>query len=533
MHQCPNCAGHLRFDISAQELLCDYCGTALNPYHFDTTDSADETNVFKATIYSCSSCGAELISDDATVSTFCSYCGSSTFINSRVSEEKKPKYIIPFQKTKEDCKKSYHRLIQRAFFAPKELKDAEHIEQFRAIYMPYWMYSFDNTGTIHVPGTTSRRRGDYIITSHYQLDIDISANYQGINFDASSSFEDTLSGAIAPFDITKGKDFSPSYLSGYYADTNDVDSNVYKGMAAELATEDASKRLLSNREIRRYNVKAEDVKARLKPQCTNKELALFPVWFLAYRNNDRVAYAIVNGQTGKAVSDLPIDIKKFLGAAGVLAIILFILLNLHFTITPTTLLWLSCGLALLCGIISNVQVSRILYRENNEFRNKVQATTKKQQKDKPVKKFSKPVLIFFGYIMLSYCIQFLCHSILAFYLVFIAVFLSIISLFVVAFTNRFKTVSKTSSDRLPNIYRGNWKMKLPFMKKPLLGLTIAILVILWNPVEDLYYYLASIACILTTLWNFTDILDRHNILTTRKLPQFNERGGEAYANETL
>ncbi len=533
MHQCPNCAGHLRFDITAQELLCEYCGTTLNPYHFDSAAGADEADVFEATVYSCSSCGAELISDDTTVSTFCSYCGSSTFINSQISEEKRPKYIIPFQKTKDDCKKSYHKLLQKAFFAPDDLKNADYIEHFRGIYMPYWMYSFDQSGTIYVPGTTSRRSGDYIKTSHYQLGVDINANYQGINFDASSAFNDALSGAIAPFDTTNSKPFSPTYLSGYYADTSDVESTVYSENAKDLAVTDAANQLLRDRNIRRFNVKADDIKAKIKPETTNAELALFPVWFLAYRNKDRVAYAVVNGQTGKAVSDLPIDIKKFLGATGILAVILFILLNLFFTIKPTTLLWLSGALALLCGLICNIQISRILYRENDEFRNKVEANeivnAAKTKKSTSVPSAVIAFFVFFFCALASFGNAFFRQTIGSFYTIFVVYFVGFAVMFTIPFADSGKKLKKKATTKTVNIYRGNWKMKLPLMKKPIIGLAIALLIIIWNPVEDLYYYLGSLACICTMLWSFTDILERHNILTTRKLPQFNKRGGEDYA----
>lgn len=533
MHQCPNCAGNLKFDIHAQELLCEYCATKLNPYHFDNADGADEAEVFEATVYSCSSCGAELICDDTTVSTFCSYCGSSTFINSRISEEKRPKYIIPFSKTKDDCKKAYHKLLQKAFFAPDDLKNADYIEHFRGIYMPYWMYSFEKQGTAFIPGTTSNRSGDYIFTRHYDLGVNVDAHYEGIHYDASSAFCDNLSGAIAPFDITNSKPFSPSYLSGYYADTSDIDSSAYEGQARELAAVDAANQLVNDRNFRRFNVKADDLKQRLMPENEKAELALFPVWFLSYRNKDRVAYAVVNGQTGKAVSDLPIDIKKFLGATGVLAVILFILLNLFFTIKPTTLLWLSAALALLCGVISNVQVSRILYRENDVFRLRIKAL---EIKSGGKKSGSVPpaVIAFFAFFFCaaaSFANVFIRQTIGSFYLVFVVYFIGFAVMFTLPFTTRAKKKKVVSNT--PNIYRGNWKMKLPLMKKPLIGLAIAILIIIWNPVEDMFYYIGSLACIATMIWSFTDILQRHNVLTTRKLPQLNERGGAEYVQENI
>ena len=48
------------------------------------------------------------------------------------------------------------------------------------------------------------------------------------------------------------------------------------------------------------------------------ENALFPVWFLTWRKNDRVAFLVMNGETGKISADLPVDIRRFLlGSAAV------------------------------------------------------------------------------------------------------------------------------------------------------------------------------------------------------------------------
>ena len=116
---------------------------------------------------------------------------------------------------------------RRAWFAPKEYKDEALIEKFRGIYMPYWVYSFEKKERIMFPGRQNYRRGDYRITDHYQLDCQVDAEYEGLAYDASSTFFDSLSGAIAPFDWKQKKAFTPSFLSGFYADTSDVTEDVY------------------------------------------------------------------------------------------------------------------------------------------------------------------------------------------------------------------------------------------------------------------------------------------------------------------
>ena len=94
-------------------------------------------------------------------------------------------------------------MMKRAWFAPKELKDEKYIDGFRGIYMPYWAYHVSQKGPVVLRGEKSKRRGDYIYTDHFSINGDMDCQYKGISFDASSSFDDNISEAIAPYDVKK------------------------------------------------------------------------------------------------------------------------------------------------------------------------------------------------------------------------------------------------------------------------------------------------------------------------------------------
>ena len=134
MYECPNCGSNLKFDIAAQQMLCSHCSTAVDPYSIQKEHDAEESNEYDVTVFRCTQCGAELLSEDTTAATFCSFCGSTAVLDSRIGKGRRPAHIIPFLKTKEDCKAAYASMMRRAVFAPKELKDQEYIEKFRGIY---------------------------------------------------------------------------------------------------------------------------------------------------------------------------------------------------------------------------------------------------------------------------------------------------------------------------------------------------------------------------------------------------------------
>ena len=339
MYDCPNCGGNLRFDISLQKLHCDYCGTDLDPYSYEKKKDAVESQVFETTVYTCPQCGGEIMTTNVSATGFCTYCGASTILDSRIRNEKRPARIIPFQKTKEDCKKSFAAMMRRSLYAPKELKSPAYLENFRGIYIPYWMYDFKINQIKGMRGSTSARHGDYIVTKHYSLNCDMDTSYNGVSFDASSSLDDSLSESIAPFDANGAKDFTPSFLCGFYADTADVPASTYKGDALSLIAEDVVDRAKSQIFPGRGAVTPSDPERVLRYSSSKPACAMFPVWFLTYRHKDRVAYAVMNGQTGKISSDLPIVEGKYLAGSLIFAVPLFFLFNAVLTVTaPTALL---------------------------------------------------------------------------------------------------------------------------------------------------------------------------------------------------
>ena len=56
---------------------------------------------------------------------------------------------------------------------------------------------------------------------------------------------------------------------------------------------------------------------------------MLPVWFLTWQESGRVAYSVVNGQTGKVTSELPVDIKLYLLFSLIAAIPLFFVLQIN------------------------------------------------------------------------------------------------------------------------------------------------------------------------------------------------------------
>lgn len=355
MLSCPNCGGNLKFDIPSQQLSCEHCHTLFDPYDFDgKTSDAEESKTFdgdyEVTIFTCPQCGGEILSTDNAAAGFCSFCGASTILYSRISHEKRPNYIIPFQKTKEQCKEAYARRMKHSIFAPKELRDPSYIDSFRGIYMPYWAFYISQKGSLSLNGKKTSRRGDYIITDHYALTGDLDAYYKGLSYDASSSFDDNISEELAPYNLKGMKAFTPAYLSGFYADTSDVDAKVYQGDAEYTASAETTERIASDGTFAGFTMDTIRPE-QLHTKTETIDSTMFPVWFLSYRKKDRVAYATVNGQTGLVVADIPIDPKRYLLGSLLLAIPIFALLAWSAFLQPSSLVMTTLLLSLLAACV--------------------------------------------------------------------------------------------------------------------------------------------------------------------------------------
>lgn len=489
MYICPACGAGLAFNPKSQMLECAYCNSKFKPEEVEETQyktakgqnekkvkNSNENEMYDVISYHCTQCGAELMTTDETLATFCSYCGSSAVLQKKSKTNKKPNYIIPFEKSKEECEKAYKRMLHRAFFAPSDMLKNQQVEKIRGIYMPYWVYTYEKNGLQKDTGSRRNGRvGDYVYYKDYEISTDIEAVCDGIVHDASANFSDTLSEAIAPFSISKRKDFSPTYLSGFYADSEDVNNDTYVSQCGEIAGKRASKELAKDSTYSRYNAKPQ-----VSMDMTKAEMGLFPVYFLATKNRkgDRISYAVVNGQTGKVAAEIPIDFTKFIISSAVLSVVIFILLNLIFTITPGKVLGLSILFSIISLIISYKQVGEIYAREN--------------------KLNDKGALA--------------------------------------------KENSKTGNKQDNNNENTNTKNKLgkvaskmPFGQrikkicKPLISIIVAIIIFIANPVSDAAYYIGAIISIIATIWSFFDLIKEINLLTTRKLPHLEARGGDENA----
>ena len=558
MIQCPNCGGVLKFDIASQQMKCDSCSSNFDPYAFNMR-GAEESTEYDVTIFKCPQCGGEITSTDETAAGFCSYCGSPNVLESRISKEKKPKYIIPFKKTKVECVNAFEKFTKKAIFAPKKYREAGRVDSFRGIYMPYWLYDMSQTGQISVATSKSHRSGDYIITDHYRMSGNLDNVYNGVSYDASSTFADDISTDIAPYSVKDIVEFSPSFLSGFYADIADVPVNVYVKTADDLAKECTYNYLRHNSPMSRnsFDDNKEKVKNRIHTVINGTHPAMFPVWFMAYRNRNRVAYATINGQTGKVKADVPMSVPKYFICAAVLSAVLFLVLQSLFTITPDILCIIVAALGFVSALMYGSEMKKIVAKENytddkgmqsrieqkrqerlraqqgasfEDVDNTYQVTqndVKRAQKEKQIRnkadkknKLNALEIIVVVIIIISFA-----PNVFGFLFNDTGLNASIVGGVISLVLFIISIVSMVGARK--NIAMMKQKKSFTASIFSVISIFIIMIILLWDPASDIIYYSATILALVGIIINIIDMILCYNLLTMRPLPQFDMyKGGD-------
>ena len=316
MYQCKNCNGKLIYSLEKQKLCCESCDSL-----FSVDDYPDEAMTAQASYevntFICPQCNGQIFSADEQALGFCPYCGSQVGLEKHIVTTEKPKYIIPFFKTKKVYQGHFMDLLERKPFLPREMKRSGAFGDFIGIYLPVWLYNG------HYSCHLSGHGHDPFTEESYTMEFDYEGDFQQYPKDASLYFDDDLNGLFSyPTDM---KPFHSAYLCGFYADLATVPADRYHDTVLH---EFLSRPNINNPFDDLNDTKSEDIKAELeksKDKATvTADLAMFPVWFMTYRSKNRVAYGFANGATGEVEVDLPVDMKAFLISTCFLAIPIFL-----------------------------------------------------------------------------------------------------------------------------------------------------------------------------------------------------------------
>ena len=319
--QCKNCSGNLVFDPAKQMLVCDHCGSEFAPEEFDVSGKiplwdkeavsmnevygTDSEEFMDCYVYSCQSCGGEVMINGSEASTKCIFCGNSTVIFSRMSREKRPKYIIPFKLTKEEAVEAVREKVRNGKFVPRKIKRFK-AEDVRGIYIPYWIVDCEHKGAVVIHGSVRDNKHVQYYTRAGKMAV------RDLPLDASKMLSDESSSRLEPFNLKSLRPFDEDYLLGFYSNISDITYGDLRSAANKRADEYFNERALDSIHGDCYGNSITEQRHTTAVDYGNMRYAMFPVWFVTYDHKGEHNTILVNGQTGKVVCGVPWNRTLFL-----------------------------------------------------------------------------------------------------------------------------------------------------------------------------------------------------------------------------
>lgn len=340
-YTCPQCGGHLSYDLVISGLACSHCGFQVaiqsrkigptaekQEFTIDTMKIADQGWGKLRNMLHCQQCNAELSYPQGTVATSCPYCGSNS-VNVSQSEQAlfQPQALIPFTIKPANLKPFTDQWIHDGWMHPSALKNSVRINNFVPFYIPFWAFSTQIAlnWEAEVAHTVTER---YYDSSSKSWKTRTRTEWRWENGNVQKTYTNYLvSGVNAkrlnpvilenlnPFSMDNLVSFDPDYLVGINANAYDVDlnnawatakSNI-RDEAKDLAVADAS-----NPTVRNLSIDMNYSNERWR-------YLFLPVFIAVYQFEGKSYQVMVNGQTGKVFGQKPIDwTKVWLAIAGAL-----------------------------------------------------------------------------------------------------------------------------------------------------------------------------------------------------------------------
>ncbi len=334
-NKCPTCGAKINFNPVNQCWDCEYCASKFNLEEMQKysnassmeSNSKSEVVVEKVQdnmdVYRCKNCGAEIIADQNTTATFCLYCGSTAILKDKITAGRMPDFIIPFKNIKKDAVEAFKKLISKKPLTPRCFKDIKNIKKVTGIYIPFWAYDLEVSGTVDFLGEDVKHWSDdeYEYTKVDQYNVRKSGNFRfnKVLADASSRFPDDLMDSLEPFDYNQLTEYNHAYLSGFLAEKYDILEDIGLERASGRSNKTAVG--LMARTVSHDSVSVTNNQMSVVPK--NTYYILLPVWMvnIKYKNKD-YTFAM-NGQTGKIIGNIPIGVKETILWALLIFIILF------------------------------------------------------------------------------------------------------------------------------------------------------------------------------------------------------------------
>lgn len=318
--KCKNCGGNSVYSPEKRTMYCPHCDSVESEIRKDSAPGG--------ALESCPECGGAIPVEQFDSATKCPYCDNYIIFNERVEGKYLPKFLIPFQIGKEQCKESIREKFKKCTFAPADFLTEARLDSMQGVYVPFWFYNYGVNAEYQATGTKVRSwtLGDtrYTETSYYNIEREMDVTFKKMPADASIKMPDAVMDLMEPYNYSLLTDFRPEYLSGFHAEFYNMPAEDVENRARWKMEKDAE--TLLHDTVSGYST-VKKLRERVDVVERSTDYGLLPVWRYVYTYKDKEYPFYVNGELGKIVGTAPLSKGKVLVYTGALWGLLVLILT--------------------------------------------------------------------------------------------------------------------------------------------------------------------------------------------------------------
>lgn len=326
MFPCRQCGAKLEYQPGTTVQKCPYCGAenAIAPVageirELDFLREAEAHEELVETItVKCQACGAESTKPPNVTAGRCPFCGADIVATAASTRQIKPKALLPFHVDRATARGAFQKWIRSLWFAPNALKRlARQDSPIDGMYCPYWTYDCDVTTDY-----TGLRGDDYWTTETYStyengrhvtrtrqvrrtrwtpVSGSVFNQFDDVLVMASHSLPRKYAERLEPWDLQNLTPYQDDYLSGFRAESYQVDLRSGFEMAKEIMSSTIYATIRADIGGDHQQITSTHSSYR---DITFKHI-LLPVWISAYRYRNKTYRFLVNARTGEVQGERP------------------------------------------------------------------------------------------------------------------------------------------------------------------------------------------------------------------------------------
>lgn len=331
---CPQCDGVSAYNAENGGLTCTFCGFYEPPAQEVVGKQAEAFEFTVETMervahgwgaerkeLSCNRCAARTTFSTDMLTQTCPFCGSNQVVQVKAPQDVlRPRFLIPFTVTAEECRKKTAVWLNDSWMVPKELNRLAHKTNYTPIYIPYW--TFDATTqadwkaeVAHRVQKREYRNGKWenrTVTEWRWEKGRASVDFDDLLVRGSQHLSQLLLKKAGNYDIRALVPYDASFLAGIQAKAYDVDLDTGWEQGRHIMrakTKDTCKKQATSQQMRNFSM-------TLAFKNENWRYILMPLYLATYQYGTESYQVLINGQTGELAGQRPVDWKKVLLVTG-------------------------------------------------------------------------------------------------------------------------------------------------------------------------------------------------------------------------